>query len=45
MAKAEVMEIAILPQAISSAITRLFHIIVPTGGVPLVDTPASSICA
>jgi hypothetical protein len=45
MAKAEVIEMAILPQAISSAMIRLFSIIVPTGGVPLVDTPASSIRA
>ena len=45
MAKADRIEMAILPMAIDSAMTRLLNIIRATGGVPLVETPLSSIRA
>ena len=42
MANADSIEIAILPIAIASAITRLFHIICPTGAFDPAVLPCSS---
>ena len=42
MANADRIEIAILPMAIASAITRLFHIIRPTGAFEPCVLPCAS---